>query len=111
LATVTVLFINAPLQEIIPADSLYFDIEIEIKATDLAIAGHGSRWTNVVKEHSKLLKDMWRAHEEHIFTVSDLYRDVGSADFAGVECAAGYTLLSTHVETFCLDMLRVPDID
>jgi hypothetical protein len=45
--------------EFIHADrtcSLYFDIEL--KTADPATAGYGTRWTNTVKEHSKLLKDM-----------------------------------------------------
>lgn len=53
------LLFNVPLKEIIRADQscwLYFDIEI--KTADLAAAGHVSRWTNIMKEHSKLLKDM-----------------------------------------------------
>jgi hypothetical protein len=65
----------------IPADrSCSLHLDIEIKTADLATASHGTRWTNIVKEHSKLLKDM-------------------RSDFAGVECAAGYTLLQAHVET------------
>jgi hypothetical protein len=75
--------------------------DIEIKTTDLlAVAGYGSCWTNVVEEYSKLLKD----------TRSAYFINVATADLAEAECAAGYTFLQGRVDTFCLNMLCIPDI-
>jgi hypothetical protein len=104
---------NVPLEEIIPADQncwLYFDIEI--KKVDLqAVAASRIRWTNVVREHCKVLDDMQSdLHEEHFINVSTLYRDISSDDFTEAECAAGHTLLKAHVETFCRRVLDIPDI-
>jgi hypothetical protein len=85
-----VLSYNVPLGEIIPADqSCWHYFHIEIKTTDLVVAGHGTRWTNVVKEHSKLLKNMRSAHEEHFINVSDLYRDVGLLTSPGQNAPPG----------------------
>jgi hypothetical protein len=68
-----------------------------LEGTDLlAIAGSGIRWTNVVKEQCGLLEDMESdIHEEYFINIpEDLYRGVAT----------------THVETFCLKILRILEI-
>jgi hypothetical protein len=57
-------------------------LDIELKTADPATAGYGTRWKNIVKEHSKLLKDM---------------HTPDSGGRGSTIRHAGYTLLETYV--------------